>query len=73
MRKEEYVKSVKVGNIKVDVGIDDYGQCYFFEYLDNGELKEVCCGSYNLLYMEEIASYFNVKVEDICQLPEKSM
>ena len=71
MRKEEYVESVKVGDIKVDIGIDDYGQCYFFEYLDNGELKEVCCSPYNLLYMEEIASYFNVKVEDICQLPGK--
>ena len=47
MRKEEYVESVKVGDIKVDIGIDDYGQCYFFEYLDNGEVKEVCCGSYN--------------------------
>ena len=66
MRKEEYIKTLIIKGQKVEVGMDDYGQCYFFEYKDeNGKVQEVCCGSYNPNYEEEIADYFGVRVEEI--------
>ena len=52
MKPEEYVKTIVVYGKMVNVGMDDYGQCYFIEYLneDTGELVEVGCGSYNSDY-----------------------
>lgn len=65
MLKEEYIETIRIKGKEVDVGLDDYGQCYFFEYKDdNGKLQEICCGSYNPDYKREIADYFGVKVED---------
>lgn len=48
MKPEEYVKTIIVYDKMVNVGIDDYGQCYFIEYLDEstGELVEISCGTY---------------------------
>lgn len=61
MRKEDYIKTIKVNDYTVDIGLDDYGQCYYFEYVDkNGELREVSCGSYNFNYEQEIKDYFNI-------------
>lgn len=61
MKKEEYVKTLIVKGQKVEAGLDDYGQCYFFEYEnENGKIQEVCCGSYNPNYEEEITDYFGV-------------
>ena len=52
MKSEEYVETLVIGNNLVVLGLDDAGQTYFFEYLDdNGELKEECCGSYNSNYI----------------------
>lgn len=65
MKKEEYVESVKLNDMVIDIGIDDYGQCYFFEFPKNGKIEEVCCGSYNTGYMYEIADYFGVNVSDL--------
>lgn len=49
MKKEEYIKTIKLKNgLKIDIGLDDYAQAYFIEYLDkSGVLKEECCGTYN--------------------------
>jgi len=61
MRKEDYIKTIKVNGYTVDIGLDDYGQCYYFEYVDkNGKLQEVGCGSYNFNYEQEIKDYFNI-------------
>ena len=39
----------------VPLGIDDNGQTYYFEYLnDKGELVEECCGAYNNGYLSYI-------------------
>ena len=66
MRKEEYIKTLIIKGQKVEVGMDDYGQCFFFEYKDKNEkVQEVCCESYNPNYEEEIADYFGVRVEEI--------
>ena len=53
MKQNEYLKTVVVYGKMVNVGIDDYGQQYFIEYVnDDGELIEVGCGSYNFGYLE---------------------
>lgn len=66
MKPEEFVRKLKVKDIIVEVGMDDYGQCYFFEYTDKkGELKVVCCGSYNPDYKDEIAGYFGVDISEV--------
>jgi hypothetical protein len=52
MRKDEYIETLIIGDVMVNVGIDDYGQCYFIEYVEDGELKEESCGTYNFDYKE---------------------
>ena len=51
MRKDEYLKTVYVDGKKVDIGMDDYGQSYFFEWEEDGEIKSQGCGTYNFDYM----------------------
>lgn len=66
MKKEEYVKTLIIKEQKIEVGLDDYGQCYFFEYKDkNGKVQEICCGLYNPNYEKEIADYFGINAEEI--------
>ena len=48
MKRDEYVKTIVVYGKMLNVGMDDYGQQYFLEYVDdNGELQEIGCGAYN--------------------------
>ena len=55
MKANEYVKTLVVYGKMVNIGMDDYGQQYFIEYVDNnGDLVEVCCGAYVLDY-EDVA------------------
>ena len=55
MKREEYVKTIVVYGKMVNIGMDDYGQQYFIEYVDNnGDLVEIGCGTYVLDY-EDIA------------------
>ena len=55
MKKEEYIGSITtLNNIKVDVGIDDYGQQYIFEFKRDGELQEYGCGAYNMCWLNEL-------------------
>jgi hypothetical protein len=55
LKPEEYIKTIVVYGKMVNVGMDDYGQQYFIEYVnDNGELVEVGCGAYNTDY-EDVA------------------
>lgn len=57
MKQEEYVKTIVVYGKMVNVGMDDYGQQYFIEYVNNsGELVETGCGAYNHNY-EEVARW----------------
>lgn len=58
MKKEEYVTTVVYNGHLINVGIDDYGQQYFLEYLKDGKLEEVGCGAYNSEYMQEIEYLF---------------
>ena len=55
MKANEYFKTIVVYGKMVNVGMDDPGQQYFLEYVnDNGELVEMGCGAYNFDY-EEVA------------------
>lgn len=41
MKQEEYIKTIVVYGKMVNVGIDDYGQQYFIEFVNSkGELEE---------------------------------
>lgn len=47
MKAEEYIKTVVFNNRMINIGLDDYGQSYFIEYLDDeGNLKEESCYGY---------------------------
>lgn len=73
MKQEDYVETLDVKGKKVDVGLDDYGQCYYFEFEDdNGDIKEVSCRTFNGDYVGEIADYFNVNEEDIFPFTNKA-
>lgn len=58
MTKEEYLKTVVVDGKKIEVGMDDYGQCYFYEWEEDGEIKSESCGTYNFDYMSQIMYHF---------------
>lgn len=59
MKCEEYVKTIVCNGVMINIGLDDAGQQYFLEYVnDSGELVEVGCGSYNTDYMEVVESYW---------------
>ncbi len=48
MKRDEYVKTIVVYGKMVNIGMDDYGQQYFIEFVnENGELTEIGCGAYN--------------------------
>lgn len=46
MKQNEYIKTIIYNGHMINVGLDDYGQTYFIEYAEDGELKEECVGSY---------------------------
>ena len=54
MQRDEYIKTVVFNGIMINVGLDDYGQTYFIEYIEDGELKEESVGSYIADYEDYI-------------------
>ena len=51
MNREEFIAIIKLNGRIVNVGLDDNGQCYFLEYVnDKKELVQVSCGTYNTNY-----------------------
>lgn len=66
MKKEDYIKTLEVCGHSVDLGLDDCGQCYYIEWIDNnGEKKETGLGTYNTHYMEEIYSLFDGRYHEL--------
>lgn len=62
MKPEEYVKTLVIYGRMVNIGMDDYGQQYFLEYLaDNGELTEVGCGAYETDYVDFAKSFLDYR------------
>lgn len=58
---ETYICSVICNKTMVNVFLDDYGQQYFYQYVDKetGKLVEVSCGSYQTEYLEQIEHDLN--------------
>lgn len=59
MKKEDYFKTFEVNGVKIDVGLDDYGQCYYIEWEENGEKKSTGLGTYNFYYLDAIYHMFD--------------
>lgn len=58
MKLEEYVKTITYNGIQISVGLDDYGQTYFIEYTEDGELQTECVGPYVADYEDYIEYRF---------------
>jgi len=63
--QDTYIETLVVYDKMVNVFLNDYGQCYWFQWVDNGELKSNSCGTYNSNYREEIEEYFKPEVEHL--------
>lgn len=51
----DYDKTLTFDGYSVDICIDDYGQCYYIDYIDeNGEKKSWSCGTYNFDYINDV-------------------
>lgn len=66
MKSSEYVTTVLVKNYVVNIGIDDYGQCYFIEWVEKNEnheneLRQLSLGTYCTDYLESTYSIFDYK------------
>ena len=81
MKKEEYIKTIVVNGHMINIGLDDYGQTYFLEYVDGeGKLVEDCVGVYETDYegyaesifeSPENCEYFDICLKDGCQQEDK--
>lgn len=60
MRQEEYIKTIIYNGQMINIGLDDAGQTYFIEYLEDGELKEECVGAYVTDYEDYIEWRFGI-------------
>lgn len=61
MKASDYLKTRVINGRMVNIGKDDYGQCYYFEYVnDKGQLQEVSCGTYNFNWEQEVQDYFDI-------------
>lgn len=65
MTQEEFVKTFNICGTKVDLGLDDYGQCYFIEWEENGEKKEMGLGTYCFDYLEQIYYLFDPRYQEL--------
>lgn len=55
MKQEEYLKTMVYNGHMVNIGVDDYGQQYFLEYVEGGHLVQSGCGAYN----KELRDFLN--------------
>ena len=65
MKGSEYVGTIIVKDIVVNIGIDDYGQCYFIEWIEEEDNKSVVrqigLGAYCTDFLESACSIFDYK------------
>lgn len=65
MIKEDYCKTFEINGVKVDLGMDDYGQCYYVEWEEDGKLKKMGLGTYNMDYMETMYLMFDERYREL--------
>lgn len=59
MKSEEYVTTVVFNGKMINIGLDDFGQCYFIEFLDdNGQLVQEACYNFCSSYLDYIEDRF---------------
>ena len=46
MKQSEYIKTIVYNDRMINLGLDDYGQTYFIEYVEDGELVEELIGPF---------------------------
>ena len=65
MKSEEYVTSLVINGKLVNIGVDDYGQCYFLQYYneDSKEIEEIGLGTYNEDYEEEAKAFLRTDTQ----------
>ena len=68
MKKSEYVKTITIKDQEIRIGKDDYGQCYFVEWTDDGGSHEMGLGTYNEDIMGDLLYIFD---PDYCELMRK--
>ena len=59
MDKRNYIKTLHICGYDIDLGLDDYGQCYYIEWEQDGEKKVTGLGAYNFHYLEDIYYMFD--------------
>jgi len=57
--EEKYIETLHINGYDINLGIDDYGQCYFIEWEEDGQKKDLGLGTYNFRYLEEIYYLFD--------------
>ena len=67
MTKEEYIKTLNISGHEIKLGLDDYGQCYFIEWEENGKIRDMGLGTYNFHYMEEIYYMFDPVFKELAK------
>ena len=61
MEKEEYIKTVVMHGKMINIGLDDAGQQFFFEYVDDeGHLACIGCGAYSMDYTQALESLWGI-------------
>ena len=66
MTSEEYVKTLVIDSKEIKVGLDDYGQQYFIEWVDeDGNTRECGLGAYNFYYEENIYYMFDKRFKEL--------
>ena len=66
MKDSEYVKTFNINGKEIKLGLDDYGQCYFIEWVDDfGNTQETSLGTYNFRYMEDIYYLFDPHYKEL--------
>lgn len=64
-QNETLVTTMEYKGYNIEIWNDDYGQCYFFKFLDKkGRPHEHSCGTYNLNYEQEVKDYIDGEVYD---------
>lgn len=59
MNKADYIKTITAPNgQEIQLGFDDYGQCYYIVWYDDKGRHEESCGTYNQDYEDYIAWRF---------------
>lgn len=68
MKKEEYVKTLNICGKEIQLGLDDYGQCYFIEWIDDeGREQSTGLGTYNFHYLEDIYYLFDPEYKNLAR------